>query len=109
MMTFASVTSSLNKNPFIPILLDDRIYDLIMNTLINPQLRYYHGVTACRFLGLLLQYTEPDVSYLFILNVMNYSLMFRHVFFIWIVRKHLQFPSCLVFSSSILNWMVCFK
>ncbi|CAH8565127.1 unnamed protein product [Schistosoma guineensis] len=65
MMTFASVTSSLNKNPFIPILLDDRIYDLIMNTLINPQLRYYHGVTACRFLGLLLQYTEPDSLNLF--------------------------------------------
>ncbi|CAI2729900.1 unnamed protein product [Schistosoma spindalis] len=65
MMTFASVTSSLSKNPFIPILLDDRIYDLIMNTLINPQLRYYHGVTACRFLGLLLQYTEPDSLNLF--------------------------------------------
>ncbi|KAK4470267.1 hypothetical protein MN116_005839 [Schistosoma mekongi] len=60
MLTFASVTSSLDKNPFIPGLLDDRIYDLIMNTLVNPQLRYYHGVTACRFLGLLLQYTQPN-------------------------------------------------
>ncbi|TNN05173.1 UPF0668 protein C10orf76 isoform 2 [Schistosoma japonicum] len=60
MLTFASVTSSLDKNPFIPGLLDDRIYDLIMNTLINPQLRYYHGITACRFLGLLLQYTQPN-------------------------------------------------
>ncbi|CAH8572149.1 unnamed protein product [Heterobilharzia americana] len=58
MLTFASVTSSLDKNPFVASLLDVRIYDLVMNTLTNPQMRYYHGVTACRFLGLLLQYTK---------------------------------------------------
>nr|CAH8855876.1 unnamed protein product [Trichobilharzia regenti] len=60
MLTFASVTSSLDKNPFVASLLDDRIYDLVMNTLTNPQLRYYHGVTACRFLGLLLQYATDE-------------------------------------------------
>lgn len=55
---FASVTFPVEENYFIGSLIEDRIYNLIHSTLTVAPLTYYHGLAACRLLGLLLQYNK---------------------------------------------------
>ncbi|KER29314.1 hypothetical protein T265_04056 [Opisthorchis viverrini] len=62
MRTFVTASSNFHANPFASGLLNPHIFDVLRLTLVNAQLRYHHGMTACKLLGLLTQLENTEVG-----------------------------------------------
>ncbi|KAF8560848.1 hypothetical protein P879_09240 [Paragonimus westermani] len=65
MHTFVTASSDFRSSPFAIGLLNVQIFDLLRLTLVNAQLRYLHGLAACKLLGLLTQFGKSQTGHVF--------------------------------------------